>query len=618
MKRMLVMALALTAAFLGHATLSHAAPAPVIVSLTFDDGNADQAAAGPILAAHGMHGTFFIISGRVGASGYLSQGQVASLEDDGNEIGGHTVTHVDLTTVSRDEAARQACDSRATLMGMGLHIWDFAYPQGHTNADVEDVVRDCGYNSARRVGDVVSPGACSGCPFAQALPPPASEVYGLRTPDSVKATTSLADLQTLVTQAQDHGGGWVIVVMHHLCDGCNPESISPDLFSSYLDWLQSQAGNGVSVQTVHQVIGGGEAAPVWGPDPTAPPGDMLANPSLETDMNADGVPDCWQIGGSGTNTWDAGHVTDAHSGTFAEQLAISSFTGGDRRLLSRQDLGQCAPPAMAGHTYTVSAWYHGSGTMRFALYYRNAQGTWIYWAQSPALAAASAYTRASFTSPPLPDGAQALSAALSLRSTGSVTVDDMNLTDGGPADSPPSVAITSPADGATVAGMVPIQVDAADDGQVTRVRFLLDGVSLGTRTAGQTFRWNWDATGAAPGQHVLTAVATDDTGHDTTSAPVHVTVASSQSPTVSITAPADGAPLTGAVTIKAAAADDGQVTRVRFFLDGVSLGSRVAGQTFQWNWNTATATPGPHTLTAVATDDAGNQTTSAPVHVTVT
>jgi hypothetical protein len=51
----------------------------------------------------------------------------------------------------------------------------------------------------------------------------------------------------------------VIVVMHHVCDGCDAESISPGLLSSYLDWLQSQAGNGVSVQTVHQVIGGAEA-----------------------------------------------------------------------------------------------------------------------------------------------------------------------------------------------------------------------------------------------------------------------------------------------------------------------------------------------------------------------
>jgi peptidoglycan/xylan/chitin deacetylase (PgdA/CDA1 family) len=618
MKRMLILACAVAAAFLGHTTPSHAAPPPVIVSLTFDDGRADQMAAAPILASHGMHGTFFIISGRVGAANYLSQGQIASLQADGNEIGGHTVTHIDLTTVSHDEAARQACDSRATLMGMGFHIWDFAYPQGHANADVEGVVRDCGYNSGRGTAGIVSPGACSGCPFAEPVPPPAGELYDLRTPDSVQTGTSLADLQQLVTQAQDHGGGWVVVVMHHVCDACDAESITPDTLSGYLDWLQGQAGNGVSVQTVHDVIGGGEASPVWGPDPTAPPGDMLSNPSLETDMNADGVADCWQIGGSGTNTWDAAHVTDAHSGTFAEQVTISSFASGDRRLLSRQDLGQCSPPATPGHTYTVSAWYHGSGSMRFALYYRNAQGAWTYWAQSPLLAPASSYTHASFTTPPLPDGAQGLSAALSLRSTGSVTVDDMNLTDGGAADSPPAVAITSPADGATVTGTVPIQVDATDDGQVARVRFLLDGAALGSRVSGQTFRWNWDTTTAAPGPHVLTAIATDDTGHDTTSAPVHVTVSSSQPPTVSITAPADGSAVTGTVTIKATAADDGQVARVRFLLDGVSLGSRVAGQTFQWKWDTSTATPGPHTLTAVATDDAGNQTTSAPVQVTVT
>ena len=115
--------------------------------------------------------------------------------------------------------------------------------------------------------------------------------------------------------------------------------------------------------------------------------------------------------------------------------------------------------------------------MRFALYYRNAQGAWTYWAESPLLAPAASYTHASFTTPPLPNGAQGLSAALSLRSTGSVTVDDMNLTDGGPIDSPPVVAITSPVDGATVTGTVPIQVDATDDGQVARVRFLLDGAA---------------------------------------------------------------------------------------------------------------------------------------------
>jgi len=36
-----------------------------------------------------------------------------------------------------------------------------------------------------------------------------------------------------------------------------------------------------------------------------------------------------------------------------------------------------------------------------------------------------------------------------------------------------------------------------------------------------------------------------------------------------------------------------------------------------WKWDTTAAGPGQHTLTAVATDEAGNQTTSSPVQVIV-
>ena len=89
-------------------------------------------------------------------------------------------------------------------------------------------------------------------------------------------------------------------------------------------------------------------------------------------------------------------------------------------------------------------------------------------------------------------------------------------------------------------------------------------------------------------------------------------------PTVSLTAPANGAAVSGAaVTISATASDNGGVAGVQFKLDGVNLGAEDSVAPYSVTWNTTLATPGTHTLTAVARDAVGNTATSAAVGVTV-
>ena len=88
-------------------------------------------------------------------------------------------------------------------------------------------------------------------------------------------------------------------------------------------------------------------------------------------------------------------------------------------------------------------------------------------------------------------------------------------------------------------------------------------------------------------------------------------------PTVSLTAPASGATVSGTVTLKATAADNNGVAGVQFKLDGANLGAEDTTAPYSVSWNTTTATNGTHTLTAVARDAAGNTTTSAAVTVTV-
>ncbi len=90
-----------------------------------------------------------------------------------------------------------------------------------------------------------------------------------------------------------------------------------------------------------------------------------------------------------------------------------------------------------------------------------------------------------------------------------------------PDTAPPSVAISAPADGATVSHVVTISATASDNVGVSGVEFFADGVSLGTDTTAP-YSVNWDSTTASNGLHALVAVASDADGNQATSAAVTV------------------------------------------------------------------------------------------------
>ena len=87
----------------------------------------------------------------------------------------------------------------------------------------------------------------------------------------------------------------------------------------------------------------------------------------------------------------------------------------------------------------------------------------------------------------------------------------------------PTVAITAPANGAKVKGIVKVTATAGDVGSgVLRVSFYANGVLIGSKAGGGTVFVNWN-TSKLKGQYTLTAVAEDVAGNSTTSAPVTVT-----------------------------------------------------------------------------------------------
>jgi peptidoglycan/xylan/chitin deacetylase (PgdA/CDA1 family) len=228
-----------------------ASAARTVVSLTFDDTFQTHALAGKLLEQRGWRGTFFVNAPRIGAGPtYMTLAQVQALALAGHEIGGHTLDHPDLTTLTPDRAREEICGDRARLTALGFDPPNFAYPFGAYDADLEALARSCGYSSARAIGGL----SCSSCAAAGALPPP--DPFAIETPDSLRQDTSLETMEKYVTDAEQAGGGWVPLVIHDICDGgCDLYTISSTTLSAFLDWLKARESSGTVVATVGEALG---------------------------------------------------------------------------------------------------------------------------------------------------------------------------------------------------------------------------------------------------------------------------------------------------------------------------------------------------------------------------
>ena len=189
----------------------------------------------------------------------------------------------------------------------------------------------------------------------------------------------------------------------------------------------------------------------------------------------------------------------------------------------------------------------------------------------------------------------------------------------GLANQGPSVALSSPANGAsfTAPATISYAANASDtDGTVTKVEFFRGTALVGTDTSSP---YTASETGVGAGTYTLKARATDNSGAVVDSATRSVTVSapSNQAPSVNVTAPSNGATFTApaSYTFSANASDsDGTVTKVEFFRGSTLVGTDT---TSPYSVSDAGVGSGNYALTAKATDSGGATTTSSVVNITV-
>ncbi len=162
-----------------------------------------------------------------------------------------------------------------------------------------------------------------------------------------------------------------------------------------------------------------------------------------------------------------------------------------------------------------------------------------------------------------------------------------------------------------------LNASASDpDGTISKVEFY-NGTTLLNSDTTSPYAFTWSS--VAAGTYTVKAVAYDNSGASTSSATATITVngAANQPPTVTLTAPANGATFTApaSVTLSATASDpDGTIAKVEFY-NGTTLLNSDTASPYSFTWSSVAA--GTYIVKAIAYDNSGASTSSATSTITV-
>ena len=330
--------------------------------------------------------------------------------------------------------------------------------------------------------------------------------------------------------------------------------------------------------------------------------NLIPNPSVETADSTGTKPVGWNQDKWGTNTSTFTYKTNAgYSGSISLYINMTKRSSGDAKWYFTHI------PVKPNQKYTYSEFYKSNVTTEIDAEYLSTSGKYSYaWLGSQAASATNwKSTTVSFTTP---SEVNTLTVFHVINKVGWLQTDDFSLVEGDgttppPPATPPTVSITSPPTGATVANSQTINANANDSVGVAGVQFKVDGINVGAEDTSAPYSASWDTKTASNGNHTITAFARNISGL-TATASEPVNVQNLTPPTVSFTLPIADATVSGTSQAVSASASADTVG-IQFKLDGNNLGTEDMAAPYNINWDTTTASNDSHTLSAVARNAAG-------------
>lgn len=128
-------------------------PQTMYITTSWDDGHVLDLRLASELATRGLPGTFYVcpMDWEIPEEKRLTPSLLRELGAI-SEIGGHTLTHPRLPTISLDEARREITEGKDALEQVLEHpVTSFCYPYGAYGPEHPDLVKSAGFTMARTV-----------------------------------------------------------------------------------------------------------------------------------------------------------------------------------------------------------------------------------------------------------------------------------------------------------------------------------------------------------------------------------------------------------------------------------------------------------------------------------
>jgi hypothetical protein len=149
-----------------------------------------------------------------------------------------------------------------------------------------------------------------------------------------------------------------------------------------------------------------------------------------------------------------------------------------------------------------------------------------------------------------------------------------------------------------------LEASANDNQSISKVEFYIND-SIHSAITSSPYKTVFDSTSLEDGVQIIFAKAYDGANNTSETVPIYITVDNTK-PTVTITAPADGAIVSGAsVALSANANDTSGVQSLSFYIDSALIGTDDIAP-YSVTWDSTGASDPSHVLLVKAIDTAGN------------